>query len=365
MNKNILFRKHLADVYLSKYAHGFVTQRFAGRLSELTPDVMRDELNLFAESMMQNKNYAMFINEIVRLSVDSHGLHEKEKLMYISSKIIKSDNNLLRSVFGASMFLPMFAPLNAQNDMVLSAASKALTFDSHVFHCSDVVREMLIVTDNDIHFRKLPFRSIFIDTNLKYDNVTFFGLLLMHSHAVGNNVSSICIDESCKDGAESFMLVAIGLDESDNELVFHYCDVTDSSLELKDNAQLRFLAEFACNFLDFLHDPNVEYVKANESFGAAHRHLRKLYDSRKLDMEKIHFIRVNDSLRRYIDKCAHMQSKRGFSFRFWVRGHFRTLRADRYGENVGKRLWIVPYIKGQGVLIEKKYELEKRDGVSR
>lgn len=60
-----------------------------------------------------------------------------------------------------------------------------------------------------------------------------------------------------------------------------------------------------------------------------------------------------------------MRGSRGYSHKFWVRGHFRWLRAERYGENIGKKLWIAPFIKGKGVMLHKEYDLNKQSKANR
>ena len=67
-------------------------------------------------------------------------------------------------------------------------------------------------------------------------------------------------------------------------------------------------------------------------------------------------IRITGKLKEYIDD---IESKGlwTYAYKFWVRGHFRTFKDPRYKENVGKRLFIPPFIKGKGMLIEKDYLL--------
>jgi len=66
-------------------------------------------------------------------------------------------------------------------------------------------------------------------------------------------------------------------------------------------------------------------------------------------------------LRRYISNLksnGHID----YSHKFWVRGHWRTLKNEkRYKDSVGKKMWIKPFIKGKGILIDKKYELKKKN----
>jgi hypothetical protein len=78
---------------------------------------------------------------------------------------------------------------------------------------------------------------------------------------------------------------------------------------------------------------------------------------KKIDLDKTYFVKIENPLRRYIDEFVRMRTRAKYSHKFWVRGHFRHLKADRYHEK--KTLWIVPFIKGQGILIQKNYDVEK------
>ena len=73
-------------------------------------------------------------------------------------------------------------------------------------------------------------------------------------------------------------------------------------------------------------------------------------------------IKLSGVLKLYVDELKKNPVWH-YNFRFFVRGHFRTLRNPRYGDNVGKRIWIPPYIKGKGLLIEKEYLIDKAEEI--
>jgi len=50
-----------------------------------------------------------------------------------------------------------------------------------------------------------------------------------------------------------------------------------------------------------------------------------------------------------------------YSHKFWVRGHFRSLRSERYKEKRGIRIWIPPFVKGKGILMGKSYRLRGKN----
>ena len=76
----------------------------------------------------------------------------------------------------------------------------------------------------------------------------------------------------------------------------------------------------------------------------------------KLPIPSQKFIRVNGKLKIYL---SELNSGKHFNYshRFWVRGHFRTLRNDKWKNARGTKIWILPFIKGKGVLVDKIYEV--------
>lgn len=67
-------------------------------------------------------------------------------------------------------------------------------------------------------------------------------------------------------------------------------------------------------------------------------------------------IRLYGRLKEYIEKTIAGE-RFHFNYRFWVRGHFRQLQSNKFKEK--KRIWILPFIKGQGNLIDKTYEVRE------
>lgn len=66
-------------------------------------------------------------------------------------------------------------------------------------------------------------------------------------------------------------------------------------------------------------------------------------------------------LQNYLQTLKTLKTGRHFSYShsFWVRGHFRTYTSDRYIGAKGKKQWVMPYVKGKGLLIEKTRVVER------
>ncbi|MFO8019358.1 MAG: hypothetical protein R6U96_12040, partial [Promethearchaeia archaeon] len=68
-------------------------------------------------------------------------------------------------------------------------------------------------------------------------------------------------------------------------------------------------------------------------------------------------VKVTGKLKVYLDEIIHSNTFH-YSHSFWVRGHFRDLVADRYIHK--KRIFVPPFIKGKGRLIEKTYSVGRK-----
>jgi hypothetical protein len=376
--------KTLADENLISYVneHSFmITESGYGVVLLRRFPNLSSELLAQAAKMLESSNfsqnsfsYIQGLNEFfgkLRNAVGEDGLMMRDNLMNeVSVGILKSmDNNLFKTAFSLVSSIENIEQGNVPQDVLNDKPSETLAsglrciVDSKtkVFHCSDAVAEMLAMTRNKIYKRNLPFPCIFVDVNFKYGKYhMYFGMIIS---SIASNPERLTFTDECGEKADGFHVIAMGVDERDKSVVYNFTAVVRDGLfkpQINERS-MQFLATFACNFLDFLHDPNVRYVKASESYGHSHKILRARYERLNIDLEKTYFIKIEDPLRRYVDNYVRMRTMKGFSHRFWVRGHFRTLHADRYGEHIGKRLWIAPYIKGQGMLVEKRYDIEKRE----
>lgn len=69
-------------------------------------------------------------------------------------------------------------------------------------------------------------------------------------------------------------------------------------------------------------------------------------------------IRITGKLKEYFDSIQGGLQKH-FGFRFWVRGHWRHFKSQKYKLKLGQKEWIKPFIKGKGILIKKEYDITK------
>ena len=226
--------------------------------------------------------------------------------------------------------------------------------ESRIFKIPSELTNLFIKSDAPPSYN-LPFKTIFLET--KFSAIAKLSIYNEPMHIKQHEVPFI---------TESTEILGILLVDL-NEDVFICGNVrTKDNLiagfsgllkEHKDLAKSSFgaystVVGLIFNFLCFVNSPDIEYITVTDSKRDTEIRRRKGKPQRPPIANNI----LTNPLKRYIYKQKHNE-KMVYSHRFWVRGHWRTLRDKRYGENQGKKLWIKPYIKGDGLLINKKYEL--------
>jgi len=281
------------------------------------------------------------------------------------AQFIKNDNNLFKTMFSMVQFSIKDFRASGHNvpekdRQSIDLAFNCLLNEGKVFKISQPLTAMLEKTNNKVYGRHLPFPIVFIDTNIEVNKrLHIFGLTLLRIHSIAGE-NEFCRDLNCKED-HGMMVMAMGYDPTDNGIRYLYESVYPDGVEKKDKQykELKDITTFACNFLDFLNEPSVQYIKHDEGYKFTRTMKNQLKDAedKKLDMNKTYFVKIEQPLKRYVDEFVTLSRHQKFTHRFWVRGHFRTLRKkERFGENVGKKIWITPFIKGTGVLLEKQYD---------
>lgn len=251
-----------------------------------------------------------------------------------------------------------------------------------VFELDNDITTMLYHTKNKVRPTKLPFPITWLETELKLYNIwtrTPLGLRKMpwvkyHGFLI---YEGLPVKESMLKGEKLIVLESNVLIEQNypNIYIFsvyedetgmghikfslykEYEDLIASKKELrlwaKERNQLR---QFIMSFLDFLYNPEVQIVEVLRSAKTQEKRIRK----GKLPLPEIRrVIRVTGVLKQYINRLREGRHFH-YSHRFWVRGHWRHFRHSRYVNLRGKRVWIPPFIKGSGILINKSYKLVDR-----
>ncbi len=211
--------------------------------------------------------------------------------------------------------------------------------DCKKFFLHEDICELLRSTNNKIYERNLPFDCFYLDLSglelpfidgvmiTNWGNTPVVTYLRLHP---------VKFNEDIKDWDREWKI--------ERDLLF-VDDCPKSDLY-----QIRI---FICNFLDFLNNPEVELLEIDRTKEQNARRVKK----GKYPIRQLQDINLTGKLKIYLE---NMQSDNSFnySYRFWVRGHFRILKNKRYGVHIGKKKWILPYIKGDGILVNKNYNVK-------
>jgi hypothetical protein len=119
------------------------------------------------------------------------------------------------------------------------------------------------------------------------------------------------------------------------------------------------LKHFITNFLLFLNQPDVEYRLVRRSSVNRDRALSR----GKMPLPDTVHIKVKGELKVYIDRMERQGFLHaGYSHKFWVRGHWRHFEGEHFKNKKGQRRWIMPFVKGEGILVKKDYVMEGNNG---
>lgn len=267
--------------------------------------------------------------------------------------------------------------------------------ECHIFEIKNTVKRLLIMTKNPKKNDKvkLPFPFIFIDVDFKKDEVKNLGFEIGYEKIMGvliseaKLVSKLTIESlkllkksgyTGKQVQEYFQNKENTLGKAlrisicskfNGEIKFDTFNInvnlSDASKNYEviesDNTDFRtkkLVKCFVLNFLNFLNSPEIEYKTVE--YGKKKN--QKRVERGKKPIPVRNFIKVKGKLKKYINQLKNDKTTWSYSHRFWVRGHWRTLKSkERWGNKSGTRIWIKPYIKGKGILFEKKYSLEGSD----
>jgi hypothetical protein len=129
------------------------------------------------------------------------------------------------------------------------------------------------------------------------------------------------------------------------------------------------------NLIYFINSEDVKIMVHTRS----EKNSKRRIENNKIPIPTHSKIQIIGYLAKYLEKKETLGTSKGFTHRFTVRGHWRHFwnkKFDRlyklYSEGKLKdiegkqylmdgsgalKVWIYPYIKGEGILIDKKYEL--------
>ncbi len=216
-------------------------------------------------------------------------------------------------------------------------------------------------TDNKIFLRKLFFPSVFINNNFKFENWIIKGILVQECLSqVGQGVRHS--DKYKGIEANDYVITISSLEPTTGEfwdLTFFLVDDTSSKHDKEDNpkAIIRYIRNIICNVVDTVEgndeDLNIVTIETTKEQNAKRVKRGQIPFPTKI------YIRAKGEFKRYIQKfnTTYDEEKRKVGHKFLVRGHWMNFGSPRYVHKKGKRTWIKPFWKGEGIIISKDYKL--------
>jgi len=226
-------------------------------------------------------------------------------------------------------------------------------YKTQLFNLNKNIINLFLLTKNDNHLRKLPFHDCFINIQLDIEGYKIMGVRIRNPPRIGGMEFIECVivkgDSLC--GIQPIPLYTY---KQKNKINKQKNKIKKETLHLYKKIQL-----FVYNFLDFLNDPEVKIITVERD----EKRNKKRVLHGKLPIPTRKFVRITGQLKIYMDKL-NSGAIRKIDHKFWVRGHFRTLRSEFWKKKRGIRIWIPPFIKGKGILIKRNYLVKKGDEVN-
>ena len=234
-------------------------------------------------------------------------------------------------------------------DNIFDISTKDILLNSKIFQLETDVIKLLnpLYTNNKMGFRKMPFPKMMIPNSFKLGKYLIRGMNIHNTFWEGSYSiqASFLVDEGNKVRGYQTDIISKRISPKLKEKGIEWND--------EDNNIVDLARIFMCNFIDFMNNPEIEIIKIDRN---EEQNLKRIKRG-KLPIPSYNFVKVTGKLKIYINSLQS-GNKFSYSHKFWVRGHFRTLKNEsRYKNNTGQKLWITPYIKGEGLLINKIYDV--------
>lgn len=281
--------------------------------------------------------------------------------------------------------------------------------EAHNFYINQDVCELLLKTKTDIHNRMIPFNNIFINMKIKFENKIIYGINLIQTikpefreqytdkiatniwkkELLKKNIPEIDVELIKKnikispkhldlyvsyifqdllnfklsgfsgfnmntpyERADISKVFAQKSESNEKEKNPEYSEKEENIMKKNDIE----VAKITCGLLDYINNenPKIEIVSIPLQM------YEKQNDKGTTIRPRVRYtVKITPNLKKYLNKLKSNNLNFSYSHKFWVRGHWRHFRKEYYKGLCGTKKWIYPYIKGSGILIEKKYEVKK------
>lgn len=223
----------------------------------------------------------------------------------------------------------------------------------------EISKQLLLILDKtdapvdaDI---KLPYDSIFIEFDNKWlreEMEEYYvevprGILIFkfNSNEVDDHFMVLLIDYDDPSGTGTTTMY---LDKNLKPSFIKRIPVHNSKMKKISKRYINIIK----NLLLFINNPDVKMVEHKRSSK------NKPRKNGKEPYPDTITVRIRGELKVYLDEIVGQHEKCKYSY--WVRGHWRTLRSPKWKNKQGQQIWIPPYVKGEGPLVDHRYSVEKR-----
>lgn len=256
--------------------------------------------------------------------------------------------------------------------------------EAHIFELENKYKWLILLT-NTPHIKekllwqqvRLPFSQIFLDIEFDEGEIEGFdgkitGIMIREMKNI-ITLGNTNLREINYDVIYGLVCSVAGVTKEGNIFLDTYefpmysetnntNEIFSKTIYTEDNYKIKkFIQNFIINFCLFLKDREVNFIERKRNDKGNERRIK----NGKLPLPSSKVINVFGDLKRYIDTIDDNSFKGKLSYRFWVCGHWRTYRSEKWKSMQGKIIWIAPFMKGQGVLIKNSYRVipEETDDV--
>ena len=198
---------------------------------------------------------------------------------------------------------------------------------------------------------KLPYDYTFIDACIEFNWYKIEGMYLyFEKNEEGKNSLILRFLITYKDEKDIYFggeIITFNLTSSEPEIDSKGRLTLDEKSELK-----KYFKNFVLNFLNFLNNPDIEFVQKQYS-----QNQMNTIENKSRGMAEIN---VYGKLRKYVDNIANqIKDVRFLKRAHWVRGHWMRFNSERYVNKKGQKTWVYPFIRGYGEALKKDYVIKK------
>ena len=239
--------------------------------------------------------------------------------------------------------------------------------EAKYFEIPDNINLLLQNTSNEIRKVRMPHYFLFLDFSIVIYDKIFHSALITDLIQIKEKLKNEKLKQDTPEKIDvmSFFSCEEGVGWAKFNLI-----------EKQKDKYIKKLQEYIFNFVDFVNNEDIKFMFREKSEKNQERRIK----NNKIPLPSFRKIYVIGYLKKYLDQLQSDELKTRFNHRFWVRGHFRRfLDKNKYKKlykeykegklkNIeGKtynledsflRIWVYPYIKGEGILVGGKYKLK-------